>query len=310
MENTKDKDMSSENKTIETGPPHVHHMDAKTAYQSAKLGMWLFLATEILLFGGLFTAFAIYRYLYLEEFTQAAMNLDWRMGAINTAILIFSSFTAAIAVDAAQHGDNKRVRKNVLITLICGVGFLVIKFFEYKGKAHHGIFPGGAENFSLIIFLGAILIAGAAFTIAACHKYKVKLVGVCSVLLVVAFYFISDSLSHMEFDLATLIPFGGKEALDVHHAVSTVDYSEIFKKSDDYSAFFGHRVFFGLYYCMTGLHALHVILGMGLLFWVFIKAETNRFSTDYYTPVEVGALYWHLVDLIWIYLFPLLYLVA
>ena len=129
------------------GPPHVHHMDAPTAYQSAKLGMWLFLATEILLFGGLFTAFAIYRYLYLDEFHSASKLLDWRMGAINTVVLIFSSFTAALAVDAAQHGDNKRVQKNILITILCGIGFLIIKYFEYKGKAHHNLFPAGESGY-------------------------------------------------------------------------------------------------------------------------------------------------------------------
>lgn len=209
----------------EQGPPHVHHMDAVTAYHAAKFGMWLFLATEVLLFGGLFAAFAVYRWYYLAEFHKASHHLNWQLGAVNTLVLLFSSFTAALAVDAAQHGDNARVRKNLLVTISCGCIFLLIKYFEWSAKYHHGLFPG------------------------------------------------TEGFNGPEFNQA-------------------------------------YKSFFGLYYCMTGLHAFHVIAGMGLLLWVYRKAQRNRFSSDYYTPVEVGALYWHLVDLIWIYLFPLLYLVG
>ena len=207
------------------GPPHVHHMDSTTAYGAAKLGMWLFLATEVLLFGGLFAAFALFRWMYLDVFEHASQQLAWGWGAINTLVLLFSSFTAAMAVEAAQKGNNKRVGALLLITIACALGFLVIKYIEYSAKYHHGIWPGSAEW-----------------------------------------------------------------------------NTEEFNRQ--------YRAFFGLYFCMTGLHALHVIFGMGLLFWVWLKARKNRFSAQYYTPVEVGALYWHLVDLIWIYLFPLLYLVG
>lgn len=207
------------------GPPDIHHMDPVTAYHAAKLGMWLFLATEILLFGGLFVSFALFRWLYLEEFHRGSHHLNWMLGSLNTAVLILSSFTAALAVDAAQHGDNGKVRRNLIITIACGFIFLFIKYMEYSHKAHEGIFPGMA-------------------------------------------YF------------------------------NSAEFNEKYK------------CFFGLYYCMTALHALHVIAGMGLLVWVLTKAMKNRFSKDYYTPVEIGALYWHLVDLIWIYLFPLLYLVG
>lgn len=221
--------MSGSNEVVLKGPPHVHHMDSTTAYHAAKFGMWLFLATEVLLFGGLFCGFALYRFLNLEEFAAASAELNWMMGGANTLVLIFSSFTAALAVDAAQHGDNKRVVKNIIITLVCALGFLVIKYIEWSGKASHGMFPGTEYH------------------------------GVA---------------------------FNGPEFLDKY------------------------SVFFGLYYCMTGLHALHVLIGMGLLIWVLKLAKKDRFSSDYYTPVEIGALYWHLVDLIWIYLFPLLYLVG
>jgi cytochrome c oxidase subunit 3 len=200
-------------------------MDEKTAYHAAKLGMWLFLATEILLFGGLFAAYALYHWMWFDEFHRASTELNKWIGGINTVVLLLSSFTAALAVDAAQHGRNDKVVKHLSITILCAVIFLVIKYFEWTGKAAHGLFPT-SEFFNSTEFN---------------EKYK---------------------------------------------------------------------AFFGLYYCMTGLHALHVIIGMGLLGWVLMKARNNRFSPDYYTPVEIGALYWHLVDLIWIYLFPLLYLVG
>jgi cytochrome c oxidase subunit 3 len=206
-------------------PPHVHHMDAKTAYEACKFGMWLFLATEVLLFGGLFAAFALYRWMYLKEFHEASLELNRLLGATNTVVLLLSSFFAAIAVDAAQKGNNRRVAWYFITTIALGFVFLVIKYFEYSHKYHVGLFPD----------------------------------------------------------------FGGP------HGVEAARY----------------KTFFGLYYCMTGLHGLHVIIGMLLMWWYGVRpALRNRFSARYYTPVEVTALYWHLVDLIWIYLFPLLYLVG
>lgn len=203
-------------------PPHIHHMDTPTAYGAAKLGMWLFLATEILLFAVMFCSFAIMRYYHLQEFHEASHHLDLRAGALNTAILLFSSYTAAVAVTKAQLGDNRGVVRNFTYSLLCGFGFLIVKSYEYTHKAHEGMFP---------------------------------------------FVWNSD--------------------------------------------FYHYKNFLGLYFCMTGLHALHVIIGMAIMYWYGIRpALKNRFSGKYYTPVELSALYWHLVDLIWIYLFPLLYLVG
>ncbi|RIL08375.1 MAG: cytochrome C oxidase subunit III, partial [Proteobacteria bacterium] len=184
-------------------------MDAPTAYQAAKLGMWLFLATEVLLFGGLFTGFAIYHYLYFEEFHHASKHLNRILGTVNTAVLLISSFFAAIAVDAAQAGNNKKVVRNLAITIICGFGFLIIKAIEYTSKADHGFFPGTAGH-----------------------------------------------------------EFGAFNSPEFAHAF---------------------KMYFGLYYCMTGLHALHVVIGMGILAWVLWLGKKNRFSERYYTPVEVGA---------------------
>ncbi len=203
-------------------PPHIHHMDSATAYGAAKLGMWLFLATEILLFSVMFCSFAIMRYYHLAEFADASEHLNWKLGCLNTAVLLISSWTAAVAVTKAQQGDNRAVARNFGFSIFCGFVFLVIKTIEYTSKAQHGMFPVAPWN----------------------HE------------------------------------------------------------------FYAYKNFLGIYYCMTGLHALHVIIGMIVMWWVVSKARHNRFSARYYTPVELGALYWHLVDLIWIYLFPLLYLVG
>ncbi len=193
-------------------PGHFHHLEPETAYHAAKFGMWLFLATEVLLFGGLFCAYAIYFNREHAMFQYYSGELNWKLGALNTVVLLVSSFFMALGVDAAQHGDNKKVVRNTTITLVCGLIFLVVKFFEYKAKIEHGFFPPP-------------------------------------------------------------------------------------------------NIYFGLYFTMTGLHGVHVVAGMGLLAWIRGLAKKNHFSETYYTPVEVGGLYWHLVDLIWIYLFPLLYLI-
>jgi len=203
-------------------PPHIHHMDTQTAYGAAKLGMWLFLGTEILLFAVMFCSFAVMRYYHLGEFHDASKHLNIWAGGFNTIVLLISSFTAAVAVTKAQKGDNAGVVKNFGISIVCGFIFLAVKGFEYTQKAEHGMFP-----------------------------------------------FVWNS------------------------------------------NFYEYKNFLGLYFCMSGLHALHVIIGMVILYLYGVKpALANRYSGRYYTPVELGALYWHLVDLIWIYLFPLLYLVG
>jgi len=206
-------------------PPIVHHMDSHTAYDAARLGMWLFLATEVLLFGGLFAAYLFYHWMYFAEFHHASKGLNWQLGTLNTGVLLFSSYLAVMAVDAIKQGKNDRAYKFLISTIGCGFIFLIIKAFEYYHKFELGLFPG-LSTFNSVEHQ---------------HEYK---------------------------------------------------------------------MFFGLYFCMTALHALHVILGMGLLLWGALKVRSGRLSARYYTPVEVGALYWHLVDLIWIYLFPLLYLVG
>ncbi|AUX47405.1 cytochrome C oxidase subunit III [Sorangium cellulosum] len=206
---------------------HVaHHFDsADTQFDAGRMGVWLFLVTEILLFGGLFCAFAIFRTWFFDSFVEAHHHLDKVMGGVNTVVLICSSLTMALAVRSAQKSDQKTTTRLLVITLLCAAVFLVIKYFEYQHKFHDGLLPGK--------------------------------------------YFTAQGFT-------------------TTHA----------------------GIFFAIYFMMTGIHGLHVVIGMGLITWILLRNRRGEFSSRYYSPVEGVGLYWHLVDLIWIYLFPLLYLVG
>ena len=203
-----------------------HHFDnAEQAYQSSKLGFWLFLVSEILLFGGLFVAYIVFRSLYPDMFHEASGELNRIMGGINTIVLICSSFTMAMGVNRVQHNDPKKAVMFLAITIAFAAIFMVIKYFEYSHKIHLGLLPAGFYHY--------------------------------------------DGITHPRAPL-----------------------------------------FFSLYFVMTGLHGVHVLVGMGLITWVLLRVKRGDFSNQYYTPVELVGLYWHLVDLIWIYLFPLMYLIG
>lgn len=210
-----------------SGTLHVHHHfdSAEQQYQSSKLGLWLFLVTEVLLFGGLFVAYIIFRVLYPDAFHEAHVFLDKVMGTTNTVVLITSSFTMAMAVRATKMSNRAQANLCLIITLLCGAAFMVIKGFEYSHKFHEGLLPGGL------------------FTNTEIHAPAAKL-------------------------------------------------------------------FFSLYFMMTGLHGIHVLCGMALITWVLVRNMKGQFDAEYYTPVELTGIYWHLVDLIWIYLFPLFYLIG
>lgn len=202
-----------------------HFSDANQQLESARLGMWLFLLTEILLFGGLFCFYAIYRAWYPEMFVNAHQYLDVTMGAVNTVVLITSSVTMALAIRSIQLNRKKATVTLLVVTIILAAVFLVIKYFEYSHKFHLGQLPG-------------------------------------------KFY-----------------TFDGIEGSNPH-------------------------VFFSVYFLMTGLHGIHVLGGIGVISWLVARTNRGDFSSEYYTPVELTGLYWHLVDLIWIFLFPLLYLIG
>jgi len=205
----------------------THYKDDVHQYVSNKEGIWLFMATEILMFGGLFVGYTIYHTMYPEMFAEGAKYLDWKLGFINTLVLIFSSFTMALGIYFNQKNQPKKAVIALAITLLCGAVFMVIKYFEYTHKFHLGIFPGQMLNLEMV--------------------------------------------------------------QPVHKNLG---------------------LYFGFYYCMSGLHGLHVLIGMGMITWIMFRTMRGEFHSNYYTPVEGVGIFWHIIDLIWIFLFPLLYLVG
>lgn len=199
--------------------------DLAQQHEAGNLGMWAFLGTEIMFFGGLFAGYTIYRALYFTAFTAGSRLLDVRLGAVNTAVLIGSSLTMALAVRSAQLGRRKAIVGFLLLTILLGGVFLGVKAYEYNHKFENHLMPG------------------------------------------------------IDFQYA------GERAAQV-------------------------ELFLCFYFFMTGLHALHMVVGIGLLTVLAIMAGRGKFSAEYFSPVEVSGLYWHFVDIVWIFLFPLLYLIG
>jgi cytochrome c oxidase subunit 3 len=210
---------------------HAHHPalqhqfeNLDQQHEAATLGMWVFLVTEVMFFGGLLMAYLLYRVWYPEAWSEGSLELDIRLGGFNTVVLIASSLTMALAVRAAQTGAPKATVRWLLLTMVLGLTFLVVKFFEYEHKWELNHIPG--PNF---VFEGP-------------HARQVE-------------------------------------------------------------------IFLSLYFGLTGLHAIHMVIGVTLLSVITWMAWRRRFSPEWYTPVEMSGLYWHFVDIVWIFLFPLLYLV-
>jgi len=204
----------------------AHQFDDLEQQQEASIfGMWIFLVTEVMFFGGMFAGYTVYRYRFHEAFEAASNRLDLVLGTVNTAVLILSSLTMAMAVHAAQVNKRRQLVAFLILTMALGSVFLGIKAVEYHHKFEEHLVPG------------------------------------------------------------PLFQFAGPQP---EHA----------------------PLFFSFYFAMTGFHALHMVIGVGLLAVILWKAQKGRFSSEYYNPVEVSGLYWHFVDIVWIFLFPLLYLVG
>jgi cytochrome c oxidase subunit III len=200
-----------------------------TAYQqrdASTLGMWIFLITEVMFFGGMFAAYTIYRSAYPTVFAIASSSLNVKIGAINTCVLLLSSFTMVMAVRAGQLGQRKLIIFFLILTLFFGCIFLGVKAYEWTEKYEEHHMPGQ-----------------------------------------VAFHL---------------------EGTDLQGPA---------------------KLFFSLYFAMTGLHAMHMVVGVGILTFLILETRKGRYSTEYYTPVDISGLYWHFVDVVWIFLFPLLYLI-
>ncbi|HEX7152647.1 MAG TPA: cytochrome c oxidase subunit 3 family protein [Thermoanaerobaculia bacterium] len=206
-----------------------HFEDLGQQHEASTLGMWMFLATEIMFFGGFFAAYAVYRWMYPEAWSAAAHHQNWFVGCLNTIVLIGSSLTMALSVWAAQTNRRKLTIWMLVLTLILGTVFLGVKAYEYNDHISHGLFPG------------------------------------------------ANTFTYQHTENPALTP-------------------QI-------------QMFMVFYFGMTGMHALHMIIGAGLLLWFIWRAWRGDFGEEYYGPVEVMGLYWHFVDIVWIFLFPLLYLI-
>lgn len=214
-------------------PALKHHFENMEQQREAgTIGMWVFLLTEIMFFGGLFLAYIIYRATYPEGFAAASNTLDVRLGGFNTVVLILSSLTMALSVYAAQRGNKRMLIIFLILTFILGSVFLGVKVVEYHSKFEHHLFPA------------------------------------------VGFYDWTHTAGHD--------PALASQA----------------------------RIFLWLYFAMTGLHALHMIIGGGMLLFLIYFAWRDKYSPEYHAPIEIGGLYWHFVDIVWIFLFPLLYLLG
>ncbi len=251
--------------------PHLAHHYGSAAQQreAGKLGMWLFLATEILLFGGLFCAYAVYRANHPEIFLYAHRFLDKTLGTVNTAVLICSSFTMALAVRAAQLGRRRLLMGLLGATILLAFCFLGIKGVEYESKWKEGLLWGRRFHAELPA------------PPAPAAEPRIPSVPASG-------------------DRSTIPPAAeGPEGLAGPPRAAPVEAA----------APKNVQIFFGVYFLMTGLHGIHVLAGIVLLSWMLRRAWRGEFGPAYYTPVDLTGLYWHLVDLIWIYLFPLLYLI-
>lgn len=324
-----------------------HFYSAEQQYDSGKLGIWLFLVTEVLFFSGLFCAYTLFRVHHPEIFVEASTFLDKNLGGINTVVLLFSSLTMALAVRAAQLVERRAVIINLVITMVCAAVFLGIKAVEYSHKWDAGIFVRGFFNFRehATSGLSKWLVL-----------FSIPFVVLLLVSLVVSVVMRAKGNKHMfAFFLSLAIMFagyflgavGGKIYMNWKSASESAPVSAHESESPGSSAAIpaatGHEtatsipetptldaaqpaggvnavhgpppldhdigMFFSIYYCMTGLHAVHVLCGMVALSWLLYRSILGHWRADYYGPVDYVGLYWHLVDLIWIFLFPLLYLI-
>lgn len=318
--------------------PHHFH-EAKQHFESGKMGVWLFLVTEILFFSGLFCAYVAYRAQHPEIFYWAHFYLDTFWGSVNTVVLILSSFTAAWAVRNAQLGQIKLLRTNIILTIGGALVFMCVKYVEYGHKFHDGLLPGrhfapshevwetesfrhkhpeaaeAAKRISARLAERAQKKAASAQIVDTIESTKTPVAAI--------------PVSHHEGgepEAVVLPPEDPAMAAlpdDVwlETQVRTLSGAErrplemagVIRKPADGPITFARPeragIFFSIYFFMTGLHGVHVVIGIGLWIWMLVIASRRKFGASYFGPIDFTALYWHLVDLIWIYLFPLLYLI-
>ncbi len=290
--------------TTEDGLRVDHHFEnADQQYQSAKLGMWVFLATEILFFGGLFVAYSVYRANHPEVFVFGHHFLDKNLGALNTVILICSSLTAAWAVRAAQLRQIGMLKLMLVLTIMCAFGFMGVKAIEYNAKWKHGLLWAGSYDPHLEhdeATTEESLQLGGAEVVA-----EEQRVGDAE-LVVAEVVPTGETMSPPESssgDRSNIAPAAeGPAGLASPGELAEGDLELEVEPANA-------QVYFSIYFLMTGLHGIHVLGGIGAFVWLLMCARRGDFASGHFTRVDMVALYWHVVDLIWIYLFLLLYLV-
>jgi len=291
------------NHTINGHDAHVaHHFDGpQHQFDSGKLGIWAFLAQEVLFFSALFVAYIVFRYNNPEVFAYAHKYLDVKYGAINTVVLIISSLSAAWAVRAAQRNQQKLLIFCLAFTILCAFGFLGIKAIEYKHKFHIGTVWGC--NFAPSETPDGTKIDW--------PKEKSDKEKAHDTLYVAR----DPGCPNLRSAGAKIVLEPPKDAQGKLLAEGTAEYLAAVAEADKNRSHYSQlpppktSMFFSIYFAMTGLHGIHVIIGIGVFIWLLVRAIKGQFSEAYYGPIDFAALYWHIVDLIWIYLFPLLYLI-
>jgi cytochrome c oxidase subunit 3 len=276
--------------------PGLQHQfeDMGQQEESVSIGMWMFLAQEIMFFGGLFTAYLVFRSKYPMAFAAGSNHLDAFLGGLNTLVLIVSSLTMALTVYFAQKGNRKVQVVLILLTMAFGATFLVVKAVEYTDKYNHGLVP--------VTGLNRVVKPDPAHAEHAAGEEKP-----CWEVAHGEEHVYVNPHSEFQWTDCSL----AKLAQD-HGYLTTSEKIGYFSNGEiDANKFRDKvRIFFWIYFVMTGLHALHMIVGLGLMTWLLWTAFKGNYGPDYYMPVEMSGLYWHFVDIVWIFLFPLLYLLG
>jgi cytochrome c oxidase subunit III len=268
-----------------------HQFDTQgQQFDAGKLGMWVVIVTELLFFSGLFCAYAVCRASHPEVFAYSHYFLDTKLGALNTCVLLVSSLTAAWAVRSAQRGRRRALMATISLTIACGLVFMGVKYVEYSHKYESGLLPGARFNpthqiWELESFKRRHPDAADYVAILRTDAIKPRRLGAESAAL-------AQTRNERAKPLLEAGVIGEKAEFPLFPSLPK-----------------NAHLFFGLYFLMTGLHGLHVLAGIGVWVWLLVRARAGVFGATYFGPIDYAALYWHLVDLIWIYLFPLLYLI-
>jgi cytochrome c oxidase subunit III len=306
---------------------HDHHQpglqhqfeDMTQQEESVTIGMWMFLVQEIMFFGGLFTAYLVFRSRFPLAFAEASNHLDAFWGGLNTLVLIVSSLTMALAVFYAQRGHRNLQVIMIVLTMFFGTVFLGVKVIEYTDKYNSGLVP--------VTGLNKKTPKGLEAPKSKADKKETRSPQPVSQKFTLPFEVTAHAAGDAYPKKAYINPNG---EFQWNYGTHVVDYGlkkeketgRAFLTEAERAGYFSNgifdpdkyrdkiRIFYFIYFVMTGLHALHMIVGLGLMAWLGFMAWRGTYSADYYMPVEMSGLYWHFVDIVWIFLFPLLYLLG